>query len=165
MMQLYLDCDGVLADFDAGATRVLGCPLCEYQQRHGPARFWAALARAPDFYGQLPLMPDAMALFDAVRPLEPVILTGCPRGTWAQPQKHRWAAEHFPGTRLITCLAVEKRRHCRPGDVLIDDTPTHRALWEAAGGIFILHRSARASLRALAAHWPSGPSGGEPVVA
>jgi hypothetical protein len=158
-MQFYLDCDGVLADFDAGAARVLGCPPRAYRQRHGLARFWAALARAPDFYGQLPLMPDAMALFDAVRPLAPIILTGCPRGTWAQPQKERWAARHFPGTRLITCLAVDKSRHCRPGDVLVDDTPTHRHLWEGVGGVFILHRSARASLRALAAHLPGGLPG------
>ncbi|MFE1599874.1 hypothetical protein [Methylobacterium sp. ID0610] len=155
-MQLHLDCDGVLADFDEGAARVLGCPPREYQRRHGLARFWAALARAPDFYGRLPLLPDAETLFRAVRALDPIILTGCPRGNWAQAQKERWAAKHFPGTRLITCMAVDKRRHCRPGDVLIDDTPMHRHLWERAGGTFILHRSARRSLELLAALLPDG---------
>jgi len=28
-----------------------------------------------------------MDLFEAVAPMRPVILTGCPRGGWAQPQK------------------------------------------------------------------------------
>ena len=151
MPQLFLDCDGVLADFDRGAEALLGLRPRAFQQRHGPGPMWARLARAPDFYGTLPLMPDAMRLFDAVRHLDPVILTGLPRGNWAAPQKIRWAAEHFPGTRIITCMAVDKRDHSRPGDILVDDTLKHRHLWEAAGGIFIHHRSAEESLAALAA--------------
>lgn len=164
-MQLFLDCDGVLADFDTGAARVLGCPPRQYQARHGPARFWSRLARAPDFYGQLPLMPDAERLFSGVRHLAPVILTGCPRGGWAEPQKQRWAARHFPGTPIITCMAADKRRHGRPGDILIDDTLTHRHLWEQAGGRFIHHRSARGSLVRLAEMLPGGalpPYGARP---
>lgn len=54
-----------------------------------------------------------MILFEVVRHLDPIILTGLPRGTWAAPQKVRWAAEHFSGTRIITCLAADKRRHAR----------------------------------------------------
>src|SRR5687767_10330419 len=99
--QLYLDCDGVLADFDRGATAVLGLDPQTFQKRHGQGRFWQKLASAPDFYFSLPLMPDAMELFDAVRNLNPVILTGLPRGNWAAEQKVRWAAEHFPGIRII----------------------------------------------------------------
>src|SRR3546814_1150491 len=68
-MQLYLDCDGVLADFDRGATALLGMPPRAYEQRHGIAAFWRELARHPDFYGTLPLMPDAKELFAAVRHL------------------------------------------------------------------------------------------------
>ncbi len=80
---------------------------------------------------------------------EDSLLTGLPRGNWAAPQKVRWAAEHFPGTRIITCMAVNKRDHGRKGDVLVDDTLKHRHLWEEAGGIFVHHRSAAESLAML----------------
>jgi hypothetical protein len=152
--QLYLDCDGVLADFHAGATAVLGMSPAAYQRSRGPARFWAKLARAPDFYFGLPLLPDAMRLFDAVRPLDPVILTGLPSGNWAAEQKVRWAAKHFPGTRIITTLARDKRNHGKAGDVLVDDMLRHAHLWEEMGGIFIHHRSADATIAALKACFP-----------
>lgn len=154
MRQLYLDCDGVLADFDAGAEAMLGMKPKAFQHRHGIGRMWAKLASAPDFYGTLPLMPGARRLFGAVRPLDPIILTGLPRGNWAAPQKVRWAAQHFPGTRIITCMAVDKRNHCQAGDVLVDDSLKHRHLWEEAGGIFIHHVSVDGTLRELARIFP-----------
>lgn len=152
--RLFLDCDGVLADFAAGASDILGASPEAYIARHGMGRFWQRLARAPDFYAHLPLMPDAMALFDAMRHLEPIILTGLPRGNWAADQKVRWAARHFPGTPIITCMAVDKRDHARSGDVLVDDTLTHRHRWEEAGGIFVHHRSAVDTIRTLRAYFP-----------
>jgi hypothetical protein len=97
MRQLYLDCDGVLADFDRGAVAVLGMKPKAYEHRHGLGRFWSKLAQAPDFYFSLPLLPDAMQLFDAVKHLDPIILTGLPRGNWAAGQKMRWAEQHFAG--------------------------------------------------------------------
>lgn len=152
--QLYLDCDGVLADFDRGAEAILGMRPKAFQQRYNIGRMWAKLASAPDFYGTLPLMPGAVELFDAVKHLDPVILTGLPRGNWAADQKVRWAAEHFPGTRIITCMAVNKRNHCVPGDVLVDDTLKHAHLWEEAGGIFIHHKSVEETLEALSRFFP-----------
>ena len=157
MPQLYLDCDGVLADFDAGAAAILGAPPRTFQDRHGPGRFWQKLASAGDFYADLPLMPGAMKLFEAVRHLNPIILTGLPRGNWAAPQKVKWAAEHFPGTRIITCMAVDKRDHCRAGDVLVDDTLKHRHLWEEAGGIFVHHRNVDETLEELGKLFPLLP--------
>lgn len=150
MSQLFLDCDGVLADFDAGATEVLGMSPRAFEQRHGKREFWRRLTRARDFYATLPLMPDAAMLFDAVAHLDPVILTGLPLGDWAAPQKVRWAAEHFPGTRIITCMARDKFRHMTGLDVLVDDRADHRDKWEAAGGTFVHHKSARQSLEQLA---------------
>jgi hypothetical protein len=152
--QLYLDCDGVLADFDKGASAVLGLAPRAFQDRHGPARFWQKLASAPDFYFNLPLMPDAMELFDAVRSLDPIILTGLPRGNWAADQKVRWAAQHFPGTRIITTMARDKRDHAKEGDLLVDDTLTHRHLWEDVGGVFIHHRSATETIEQLKPYFP-----------
>ena len=154
MRQLYLDCDGVLADFDRGAMAVLGVKPKAFEHRHGLGRFWAKLASAPDFYFSLPLMPDAMQLFDAVKHLDPVILTGLPRGNWAADQKMRWAEKHFPGVRMITCMARDKRNHAREGDVLVDDNDKFRHLWEAAGGIFVHHKSAAESIEELRNYFP-----------
>jgi hypothetical protein len=152
MRTVYLDCDGVLADFDAGATQVLGMPPAVFQHRFGAAAFWTALANAPEFFAGLPLMADARVLYRAVQPLRPVILTGLPRGNWAAPQKRRWAERHFPGVPVITTLAALKREHCHPGDALVDDRDQHRGLWEAAGGVFIHHRDAKSSIAQLERH-------------
>jgi 5'(3')-deoxyribonucleotidase len=153
--RLFLDCDGVLADFDAAATALLGMPAAKFQARHGNKEFWKRIQRAPDFYGSLPEMPDARLLFDAVSHLKPTILTGLPIGNWAAPQKVRWAAEHFPGVPIVTCMARDKHRHMHDGDVLVDDRETHRVAYESAGVIFVHHRNARDSLRELTSIFPT----------
>ena len=150
MPQLFLDCDGVLADFDSYATGLLGMPPREFEARHGTRRFWSRIAGDPDFFYNLPLMPDAQELWDAVAHLKPVILTGLPHGNWAAPQKMRWAARHFPEARMITTQARAKRDHMeQPGDILVDDLLKYRALWEEAGGAFVHHRSTAETLGQL----------------
>jgi hypothetical protein len=126
-----------------------------FEERHGKREFWERLARARNFYGELPETPDAQLLFNAVKHLKPTILTGIPLGRWAAPQKERWAAEHFPGVPIITTMARQKHLHMDPGDVLVDDRENHRELWEQAGGIFIHHKNARDSLKRLAKVFPS----------
>ena len=154
-MHLFLDCDGVLADFDAGATALLGMPAKDFQDAEGKSEFWRRLARAPDFYGSLPLMPDAHLLVEAVAHLNPTILTGLPIGNWAAPQKVRWAADHFPGVPITTTMARDKFRHMTGADVLVDDRADHRAVWEDAGGTFIHHKNAERSIAALRQIFPS----------
>nr|WP_314446532.1 hypothetical protein [uncultured Sphingomonas sp.] len=153
--RLFLDCDGVLADFDAGARALLGTDARTFEAKHGKREFWRRLARHGDFYATLPKMADADELFDAVKHLKPTILTGLPIGKWAAPQKVRWAAEHFPGVPIITCMARDKHRHMGGADVLVDDSDRHMPAWEAAGGIYVLHRNARASLGRLSEIYPS----------
>ena len=153
--RLFLDADGVLADFDFGVRRLLGMRPKEFIAKHGRGTFWKRLAKAGNFYGSLPEMPDARLLFDAVKHLQPTILTGLPMGNWAAAQKIEWAAEHFPGVPIITCMARDKHKHMHPGDVLVDDREKHRQAYEAAGVVFIHHRKAEDSLRQLAKIFPS----------
>ncbi|RIX29372.1 hypothetical protein D3M59_08765 [Sphingomonas edaphi] len=156
MPNLFLDCDGVLADFDSGARAVLGgLSPKQFEARHSKREFWRRLANTKDFYARLPLLPDAMELFEAVKHLHPTILTGLPLGTWAAPQKVAWAEEYFPRTPIITCMARDKYRYMDPGDVLVDDREDHRAKWEDAGGVFIHHKNAQTSLTELARVFPS----------
>lgn len=150
-MQLWLDCDGVLANFDKLAEEVFGLPPRKAEAELGTKRFWVGLQSHEGFYEKLPLMPDAMELFEAVEHLNPIILTGCPLGGWAEPQKQAWGTKHFPGTQMITCMSVDKRKYMQPGDFLVDDYLKYRHLWEEAGGIFIHHTSAKESIAKLKA--------------
>ncbi len=161
MNRLFLDCDGVLADFDAKAHEILGMPASEYEAIYKAKGLWREIRHYRSreglgFFEDLPLMSDAMVLFNAVRHRNPTILTGCPFGDWAPQQKLRWAARHFPDTIMITCMARDKGKHLNEGDVLIDDREKHREAWEAAGGIWITHTSAESSIEQLIdlkPHW------------
>jgi hypothetical protein len=148
--QIFLDCDGVLADFDAAARHLFGMESRAAQEFLGNKEFWRRIRKSGDFYRKLPLVADALELYRAVAHLNPVILTGVPLGGWAEPQKIAWAAHHFPSVPMITCASREKFLHMRhTGDVLVDDYLRYKDLWQEAGGTFILHKTARVTLRQL----------------
>jgi hypothetical protein len=149
MAQLYLDLDGVLADFDMGAQAVLGMHPRLFQEQWGTTAFWRRLAMSKEFYNTLPLLPDAHRLMDAVAHRRPIILTGLPRGNWAEAQKRDWVERHFPGMRVITTMARDKPRYCKPGDILVDDQERYREGWEKVGGRFVHHVDAERTLALL----------------
>jgi hypothetical protein len=145
-MRLFLDLDGVLADFERGVVAVTGCRPEELPLK----AMWAALSRAPAFYETLEMMEDAEALWRFCAPHHPTILTGLPLGSWAPEQKRRWVARvlgaHVP---VVTCLTREKPRWSGAGHVLVDDRLATREGWEAKGGRFVHHLSAADSITAL----------------
>lgn len=155
-MQVFLDCDGVLADFDGFARQILGMTLTEYEEQKHQPEGWGILYAVEDYFYKLPKMPDADELVDGVRAMgfEPIVLTGVPSkegSDWAIPQKQRWVAEHFPGTSVICCKSKDKFRHMVPAvhNVLIDDWTRYKHVWEQNGGTFILHTKASLSLAKL----------------
>jgi len=145
-MKLFLDLDGVLADFDRGVEAVTGKRPDQLSVR----QMWKALAREPDFYGTLDMMHDAQVLWEFCEPYQPTILTGLPLGDWAPGQKRRWVAAMLGAdVPVITCMTRDKHRFSGPGHVLVDDRVGTRDPWEAAGGIFILHTQAARSIAEL----------------
>lgn len=145
-MKLFLDLDGVLADFDRGVAEVTG-----KRPEDLPLKaMWAALARAPRFFEMLAFLHDAEALWRFCEPHRPTILTGLPLGSWAPEQKKRWVSRmlgaHVP---VITCIARDKPRRSGPGHVLVDDRASAREGWERKGGAFVHHASAERSIAAL----------------
>lgn len=158
-MRLFLDLDGVLADFDRGVQTVTGRRPDQLKTKE----MWRALARAPDFYGTLELMRDAHALWEFCRPHDPTILTGLPLGNWAPEQKRRWVANMLGAdVPVITCMSRDKHRYSGPNHVLVDDREALRDAWERAGGIFILHTSAARSIAALRELGFRDPAAGRP---
>lgn len=145
-MKLFLDLDGVLADFDRGVQAVTGRRPEELTRK----AMWASLAAAPGFFETLSFMLDAELLWRFCEPHRPTILTGLPLGSWAPEQKARWVARmlgaHVP---VITCMSRDKPNWSAPGHVLVDDRASARAGWEMQGGHFVLHVDAGRSINAL----------------
>jgi hypothetical protein len=149
MKQIFLDCDGVLADFDSGFRELSGEEGHAFEDRHGSKEFWKLIESSPHYFESLPLMEDAVELYEAVKHTRPIILTGCPRGDWAAHQKMRWRDCYFPGVPMVTCLSRDKVDYCQPGDVLVDDFLKHSQRWIDGGGIFVHHTNTPFTIRQL----------------
>jgi hypothetical protein len=152
--RIFLDLDGVIADFDKHAERALGTDnIYKFEFIWGPDEFWNRLnANAPDFFSHLPILPDAWVLMHAVRDLDPIILTALPRdnGEHVDKQKRAWVKGYLGShVKVITCTTKDKPKYCSPGDILVDDRAVNKAPWEAAGGVYVIHTSAGETVHQL----------------
>lgn len=157
MTRLYLDLDGVMADFDAHFPAVFGL------DHRGMAddAMWSTINAHPTYFRDMPTCPGAVEFFREIEHLDPIILTACPRTNYQHVarQKREWVREHLSST--ITILPVMGGRNKplfmhQPGDILIDDFERNTDAWFDAGGVPILHRSFPATMQALKAAWPIG---------
>lgn len=146
-MKLFVDLDGVLCDFEKGVRNLF--------EGRGPKEIplkemWRKLAFQDNFYGELDWMEDGRDLWEGVKHLNPIILTGIPMGNWAPKQKRLWCSRNLGwDVPVITCFAREKHTHGTPGDILIDDTAKNGVHWTGMGGNFILHTATVNSLTEL----------------
>lgn len=150
-MQLFLDCDGVLAGFTQYFVEVYGVDPHDFEATNGTESLYRDLRNHPDFYFKLPVLEEGRRLYEAVKHLYPIILTGRPRDgqVWAAEQKHRWTAKHFPGVETIVCLSKEKCNYMQMGDVLVDDRLKYSKHWLNAGGLFVHHKSTAETITEL----------------
>jgi hypothetical protein len=145
--QLFLDMDGVLADFDRHHHNEIG---------HRPNKLddnvdWKQVRQIKDFYYNIPPMRDAMHLWNTVKHLKPVILTGIPASVReASDNKKGWVRKHLgSNVPVITCLSRKKSEYCSHGDILVDDWEKYKDLWVQKGGIWVTHTSAASSIKQL----------------
>lgn len=154
-MTIYVDLDGVLADYDTAANKVLNTDNhYKFEFIWGADEYWKRLHKDGKFFLNLPLMPGAQRLWNTVKPYGARILTALPR-TGAETvdlQKRKWVKEHIDWTaKVITCRTPEKPDHCMPGDILIDDRAINRDAWIAKGGTYIIHTDTERTIGTLKA--------------
>ena len=146
MRRLFLDLDGVLADFERGVVSVTG----QRPEELSAADMWQALRDASRFFETLDMMHDAETLWQFCKPFQPTILTGMPRGAWASAQKKNWVARVLgTSVEVITCYAYQKPLYAVHGAVLVDDLERARDGWERAGGVFVHHTGSESSITRL----------------
>jgi hypothetical protein len=152
--KIYLDLDGVLANFDKAAGAILGTDnIYKYEFTHGSEAFWAKMHTVKDVFSTFEPMDDAWDLMGAVGHLNVSILTALPKtnGAAVRRAKRKWVKEYWGDYPVITCFTKDKPNFCEPGSILVDDRTINRKAWEAKGGILIHHTSAADTITALRA--------------
>jgi hypothetical protein len=156
MKQLYLDMDGVLADFDKQRDKYFphfkGRGQDETTAEENE-HFWKTVdEKFPNWFGDLEPMPDFKELWSYCNPLKPIILTALPRTNTFEVirQKQYWIREHC-GTwvPIIACLRRHKADYANSDAVLVDDAVVNITKFNKAGGTGILHFNARDTIAAL----------------
>lgn len=140
-IQIYCDMDGVLVDLEAGFRKTKlsgGMSINDYSKKNGKDAFWNVANATPNFWVNLPEMPDARTLWNFIVEqykkensvfLKPVILSAGMGNTVAQ-QKTEWIKNHLGSGYevMIAQTGSEKPNHIKkdlPPDtihLLIDDT-------------------------------------------
>jgi hypothetical protein len=156
MRRLFLDLDGVLADYDSRANEVLETDNhFRYDFIHGRDAYWRLInERCPhNFFLGMRRMPDAKMLWDACnRDHDPAILTALPEmnSESVNRQKRLWIQQNFGDhVPVITCGTLDKPNYCNVGDVLVDDRTVNRDAWLSKGGLFITHVNAAETIEQL----------------
>ena len=156
---IYCDMDGVLADFVGGLKMMesdlqkagydsvqdwLDSPLSNDK--------WKPVVKNKKFWSTLPLMPQALKLWNYLRPYNPHILSAYSKhDPNCQPGKRAWLRKNLRMTdtpRIHLVRRREKQNYAK-GNLLIDDLPKNIAEWKAAGGTGILHKSTGQTLSQL----------------
>ena len=153
--QLFVDLDGVLADFISGASKALNMTIDEdlmdaNTKEGGKYRniFWSKIAKyskeGGKLWGELGMMPDGMILWNYVKKHNPTILTASGNPVYgAESQKHDWVNRKLGKVpTVVVRLSKDKSQYAQPNAILIDDRTKSIKPWVDAGGVGILHTNA-----------------------
>ena len=146
--KIYCDMDGVLVDFIRGYFELTGRDITGAY--HTDKRFWEPIdAAGHKFWINLNWTPDGKELWDYIKKYSPELLSSPSIQNDSRVGKHDWVKRELPGVHLILRSASKKHEFASPDTILIDDRPSNIEQWISAGGIGILHTSAKDSIEQL----------------
>jgi 5' nucleotidase, deoxy (Pyrimidine), cytosolic type C protein (NT5C) len=150
MRRCFIDMDGVLVDFHAGAARHHGVPYPEpwpagvwHVDRVlgvGHTAFWSTLDEY--FWSELEPTADGLAILDLAErlfgPDRVCILSSPPRDPASLAGKCRWIQTHLPRYDRQFLIGPCKHMVAGPDAYLLDDSDDNIAQFQRAGGVGIL---------------------------
>jgi 5'(3')-deoxyribonucleotidase len=149
-MNIYLDMDDVVADWMPAARAIVNRNW-EYGERI-PDSDWNKVKAKTRFYRDLPVKPGADELVEYCRVAVMsgqadglYFLTALPHDysvPYASYDKVMWAQDYFPDIPVFFGpFSHDKWKHCKPGDILIDDRTSNCEEWIRAGGRAHIYRT------------------------
>ena len=162
-IQVYLDLDGVLVNFDKGFKKLSGGVSADdfsqkkFNGNHQQAQreFWKLINRGgAKWWAGLEMMPDGMVLWNFFKKYNPIILSAG-SGSGVRDGKTEWVHKHLGSgiTPIISSRGVDKWKYVTNDPntvhVLIDDTKKNIDAWNSSGEgkVAILHTNSADSIR------------------
>lgn len=151
---VWIDSDGVLADFEGKVEEILGRPINSVPKGEVWKAVYAYNDRVEPFFESLSKMPDADKLvtfctqnFSIVKVLTATGYTPKDAGE----QKRRWYLKHYGPTLSVKTVekSGQKAMYANPNSILIDDRDKSIGPWLAAGGIGIFHTDVASTIEKL----------------
>lgn len=143
MKKIYLDLDGVMADFDRYFVEQFNVSNKTLDDN----TMWKWINGHGNFFSNLPLCEGAIDFFNEIKHLDVTILTSCPKMNYtvAAVQKRAWVYRNLSSTIPVIPMLGGKNKCLfmhSPGDILIDDMFEKNCIpWAEHGGIAIHHRN------------------------
>ena len=154
MRRIFLDMDGVLADFDGFFLSSFGIATKDVTKKE----MWKAIHGHDEFFYNLPAMEGAFDLFDHASEfagfgVNPIVLTSAGSSNFMHvaQQKRKWIQKCFGD---ITVIAVREGADKaamvqNKGDILVDDWRKNCDAWEAVGGLAVKYENATQAIADL----------------
>lgn len=163
--KIYLDMDGVLADFFHEYAKLAGVPANKFGKHDyrsiPPAKEDPTLDKmiGTDFFARLPMFPTVPSLLKLVLSYVPhySICSSPLRGDHANSAnwKKAWISEHLNPQPSEIIITGTKEKHAVNADgspnILIDDRGANIQRWTAKGGIGIKYQADEDSLNIVSA--------------
>ena len=157
--KIYLDMDGVIADFNTRFKNLSGIEPREFESKYGKNAFWEFIDEENkiSFWVGIPPMPGASELISYVSKHNYEILTAPSIKKQSRLGKSLWVRNHigdmFPSKPKINFKFSKEKHLIKPNlsnfDILIDDRQTIIDNWNNAGGNGILYQSASQAIADL----------------
>jgi hypothetical protein len=151
--KIYLDMDGVVADFDQRFRDLSGMSPDEFESKYGKNAFWEFIDEGDNkvkFWVGIPPMEGAKELVDYVSQHDYSMLTAPSIKKQSRLGKNLWIRNHtgdvFPSKPHVIFKSAKTKHLVKPSltkfDILIDDKQSTIDNWNNAGGTGILYLSA-----------------------
>ena len=147
---LYVDMDGVLADFYGPFNKMAGVSSWKQASKDTVSKVLRDISKSESFWLDLAVLPDAPKLMQAIQALfqgQYKVLSKALAGDQkVKSQKMQWMQQNLslqPNEIIIMPATADKGIYAKQSDgtanILIDDFGYNIKKWQTAGGIGIQH--------------------------
>ena len=145
---IYLDMDGVLTNFVKAFENTAGYPPKDSSFGDNDSVYTVLQQVSEEFWSKMAWMPDGKELWNYVKNLNVVICSTPIDNNACRVGKRKWCRDNL-GAQVKVILIDKKEEYANENSILIDDHEKVINKWINAGGIGILHKNTKDTIKQL----------------